>query len=525
MARLSIYLLGTFQVRLSDQFVTNQLRTEKERLLLAYLAVERHQTHSRSALAELFWPDRQEPIARTNLRQALMGVRHTIGDRVATSPFLQLVEETIQFDPPYPYWIDTTAFQACFQAVQVHNHAQLASCETCMQRFHEAVTLYRGDFLTGFIPSGTPELLDWITRYRDQFLRYYLNALHNLTVYYRTQGNAENALRYARQQVKVAPLEERGQRQLMSLLATQGMRSQAMQQYLSLKNMLWDELGRQPAKETDVLFDKIRHGRSVETGRLDLKAKPAAQVSAFTGRQDELELFAKYLTDPQYRILVLSGSEGSGKTRLALHLANQHVETFRDGVWFVDTHEENTEEQLIASIAQSMGLQISDRLSERYPAPTQLIEFLRPFETLLILDGFDQLMDETEFLLKLLNNAPGVKLLITCRKHYYLSGAFLFELKGLAFPKDFADPNPLDYPAVRLFLNKAQNIRPNFDLSEENLYYGIQICQLTGGNPLAIELAAARLADQSCKQVALGLQHDLTVLQASLKSTSHKSNP
>jgi DNA-binding SARP family transcriptional activator len=73
MARLSIYLLGTFQVRLTDQFVTNQLRTEKERLLLAYLAVERHQVHSRTALAELFWPDRQEPIARTNLRQALMG--------------------------------------------------------------------------------------------------------------------------------------------------------------------------------------------------------------------------------------------------------------------------------------------------------------------------------------------------------------------------------------------------------------------------------------------------------------------
>ncbi len=523
MARLSIYLLGTFQVRLNDQFVTNQLRTDKERLLLAYLAVERQLSHSRSTLAELFWPDRQEPIARTNLRQALMGVRHTIGDRIATSPFLQLVEETIQFDPPYPYWIDTTAFLTCFQAVQNHDHPQLASCETCMQRFHEAVSLYRGDFLSGFLPTSTPAILEWINRYRDQYFRYYLGALHNLTVYYRAQGNKENALRYARQQVKVAPLEERGQRQLMSLLATEGMRSAAMQQYLSLKNMLWEELGREPSKETEVLFDKIRHGRSVETGRLDPNAKPAPHISAFTGRQEELERFAKNLADERCRLLVLTGSEGSGKTRLALHLANQHVETFRDGVWFVDTHEESTELGLIASIAQSMGLQISDRYLQRYPIRTQLIEFLRPFETLLILDGFDQLLGEMEFLTELLNEAPDVKVLITCRKRFIPPGSCPLELKGLPFPKNFADPNPMDYPAVRLFMHKAQSIRPNFDLSEENLYYGIQICQLTGGNPLAIELAAARLSDLSCKQVAMGLQHDLAVLQATLNDPSRKS--
>jgi DNA-binding SARP family transcriptional activator len=523
MARLSIYLLGTFQVRLNDQFVTNQLRSEKERLLLAYLAMERQHSHPRSNLAELFWPDRQEPIARTNLRQALMGVRNTIGDRIATSPFLQLVEETIQFDPPYPYWVDTSAFLSCFQAVQSHDHPQLASCETCMQRFHEAVSLYRGDFLSGFLPTSTPLLMDWINRYRDQFFRYYLSALHNLTVYYRGQGNIENALRYARLQVKVAPIEERGQRQLMRLLASEGMRSAAMQQYLSLKNMLWEELGREPSKETEILFDKIRHGRSVETGRLDPNAKPAPHISAFTGRQDELERFAKDLADERCRLLVLIGSEGAGKTRLALHLANQHVETFRDGVWFVDTHEESTEEQLIASIAQSLGLQISDRYSLRYPIRNQLIEFLRPFETLLILDGFDQLLDEMDFISELLKEAPGVRVMVTCRKRFIPPDACPLELKGLAFPKNFADPNPLDYPAVRLFLNKAQAIRPNFDLSEENLYYGIQICQLTGGNPLAIELAAARLSDLSCKQVALGLQHDLAVLQASLNDPTRKS--
>ena len=188
MARLSIYLLGTFQIRLKDQLVTNNLRTEKERLLLAYLAVEKHRQHSREGLAELFWPERPEGVARTNLRQALLGVRRTIGDRVNTSPFLQLSEGAIQFNPPYPYWIDSSSFQDCFQAVQAHSHADLETCESCMGHFREAVSLYRGDFLADISPGSNPALDEWLAFQREQFFRYLLTALQNLTSYYQARS-------------------------------------------------------------------------------------------------------------------------------------------------------------------------------------------------------------------------------------------------------------------------------------------------------------------------------------------------
>jgi DNA-binding SARP family transcriptional activator len=516
MARLSIYLLGTFQVRLKDQFVTHILRTEKERMLLAYLALEQGRSHPRASLAQMFWPDRPEPIARTNLRQALLGVRQTIGDRVATSPFLTLVEESIQFNPPYPYWIDAIAFQACFQAVQDHAHTQLETCQTCMQRYHEAVTLYRGDFLSGFLPTGNPTLQGWLSTYREKFFRFYINALHNLTAYYRAQDRLELAMRYARQQVVMAPLEERGHRQLMSLLATDGQRSAAMQQYLALKNTLWEELGRPPAPETEALLDRIRNGRSLETGRLDPNAPPRPQASPFIGRQDDLGRISKCMADPDCRLLVLNGPEGSGKTRLALQLANQHVDTFRDGVWFVDAANARDADTLTASIAQCMGLQFPGG----HPLREQLFEFLAPFETLLILDNFDGLAGQTAFLSELLGSTLGVKILILCRQRCAPPVACLFELHGLSYPLDLDDPNPLAYPAVQLFLQRARQIHQDFQLAGPDLRHAVQICQLTGGNPLAIELACARLADNSTQEVAQKLQRDLAKLQASRQKPS-----
>jgi len=516
MARLSIYLLGTFQVRLKDQFVTHILRTDKERLLLAYLAIEQGHSHPRASLAQLFWPDRPESVARTNLRQALLGVRQTIGDRAATSPFLTLVEESIQFNPPYPYWIDATAFQACFQAVQNHQHTQLETCQTCMQRYHEAVTLYRGDFLSGFLPTNIPILLSWINNYREMFFRYYINALHNLTAYYRSQGRHELAMRYARQQVMMAPLEERGHRQLMSLLATDGQRSAAMQQYLALKNTLWEEVGRLPAPETEALLDRIRNGRSVETGRLDPNAPPRPKASPFIDRHEELGRISKCMADPNCRLLVVNGSEGSGKTRLALQLANQHIDTFRDGVWFVDARSAQNADQLNGSIAQCLGLQFPGG----HPIREQLFEFLAPFETLLIIDNYADQAGQTTFLSELLQATLGVKILILCRKRCAPPVACLFELHGLSYPQSLDDPNLLEFPAVQLFVGRARQIHQDFQLTGQDRSYAVQICQLTGGNPLAIELACARLVDHSVQEVAQNLQQDLAKLQASIRKPS-----
>ena len=110
MPRLSIYLLGSFLAAFEEINKPVSFRTEKERALLAFLAVESDRGHTRDVLAEMFWPDRPEGIARTNLRQALAGIRQAIGDRDSDTPFLEVTDETIRFNPARPHWLDTQAF-------------------------------------------------------------------------------------------------------------------------------------------------------------------------------------------------------------------------------------------------------------------------------------------------------------------------------------------------------------------------------------------------------------------------------
>jgi diguanylate cyclase (GGDEF)-like protein len=513
MARLSIYLLGTFQVRLKDQLVTHHLRTEKERLLLAYLAVERHRQHSREGLAELFWPERPEGVARTNLRQALLGVRRTIGDRVNTSPFLQLSEGAIQFNPPYPYWIDSSSFQDCFQAVQVHSHADLETCETCMGHFREAVSLYRGDFLADISPGSNPALNEWLAFHREQFFRYLLTALQNLTSYYQARGDFETAYSYARQQVRLAPVEEGAHRQLMSLLAATGRRSAALEQYQTCKRMLWEELAVEPARETEVLYERIKQGLAVEYAPARPKPGAMTRLTAFVGREAELGRMGDCLASSSCRLLTVVGVSGVGKSRLAQQIAGLYEEYFRDGIWYIDISAASNQEQVIQIIAAQMSFQFNGSVYER----DQLIEYMRPREALLVLDGFDRLVDDPSFVLDLLNEAPDVKVLVTSRERLNYQAACLFDLRGLPYPEELSDPNPLEYPSVQLFLNRAQRSRAGFTYTSENIEQVIQICQLTDGNPLALELAASRLREFSTRQIAGSLRRDLKMLQTSLR--------
>ncbi|MFZ6028848.1 MAG: molecular chaperone HtpG [Chloroflexota bacterium] len=512
---LSIRLFGNFQVELGAQDVTAMLRTEKERALLAYLAMEPGRSYTREALAELLWPDRVEAVARTSLRQALLGVRRAIGDREAASPFLLTDDEKISFSGEKPYWLDTEVFNTCFQQVYTHTHKSLETCLTCAQRLQEAVELYRGDFMAGLLLSDSPGFQEWVTIYREQFFRYLISAIHTLSNYFQHVGDFDLSLQYARRLVSLDPLDESTHQRLMYILAVSGKRAAALEQYQTCCRTLKNELGVEPSSETVAIYEKIRKGEAFQfkpvTGSLRRVNLPA-QFTSFIGRETELEWLDNSFKDPMQRLISILGMGGVGKTRLALQAAERNAQLFADGVYYVALENITSSDLLVPSIANGVGLSFRGDAEPQ----KQLIRFLRPLRSLIVIDSVEHMLEQMPLFIEILQQAPGVTLLLTSRWRLHYQAAAVLELKGLPYSQDLHAPNTADYPAVKLFISRAVHSQADFSFMEKDLPHIVQICRLVDGLPLALELAASRVRELSCEQIASHLQSDLAVLQSTM---------
>jgi len=511
---LGMYFLGSFQISLDDQNMTAMLRTEKERALLTYLAVESDHAHRRETLAEFLWPERPEGVARTNLRQALLGVRRAIGDRDSSTPYLQVDDEMVQFDCQRPFWLDIEAFNSHIQTTFTHNHKSVETCLSCAQHLQEAVDLYRGDFLMGLFLPDCPAFLEWAAFHREQYFRYLLSALQTLSDYFQNMGDFDLAHKYARRLVSLDSLDESAHRRLMHVLASSGRRASALEQYQVCRRILINEFGVEPSVETISLFEKIKNGDALPskpvTGTLKRVNLPT-QFTSFFGREDELHWVGQALTNPVARLITIVGMGGVGKTRLALQAAEANGDLFPDGVRFVPLDTISSPDLVVPSIAQALGFSFRGDSEPK----KQLIRFLRSLRTLLIFDSVEHLIDQTGLILEILQQAPGVKCLVTTRQRLNYQAATVLELKGLAYPADVSMADPSKYPALELFLNRARS-RAGFVATEKDLAHIVQICKMVGGLPLGLELAAGRLREFSCEVVLQDLQRDMGILQSSM---------
>jgi DNA-binding SARP family transcriptional activator len=272
MARLTLSLLGPFQVTLDGEPATS-FESDKVRALLAYLAVEADQPHSRDKLAGLLWPERPDRDARNNLRYALSNLRQAIGDRAqsdnrkTTSPFLRISRQTIQFNQASDAWIDTIAFDRL-----------LKEPKSTIRKLKEAVDLYRGEFLEGFFIADSVPFEEWALLKREQFKRRVLSTLHRLAMVHEKRGEYGRALPYTYRQVELEPWQEQAHRQLMRLLAQNGQRGAALAQYEACRHALTEELDVEPAQETTWLYEQIRDG-TLDPGKARRAATEEAGVA------------------------------------------------------------------------------------------------------------------------------------------------------------------------------------------------------------------------------------------------------
>ena len=331
MERLSIYLLGSFDVQLGEGMVTNAFRTRKERALLAYLAVEQRQMHRRESVAELLWPERPEGYARTNLRQALLGLRRAIGEQ-----YIWISDEMIQVEPSQTIWLDVDAFRTNYRKTLSHTHQSVESCPECASSLQAAIELYRGDFLVDVCLADAHGFQEWCVFHREQHFRYLLSALHSLSTYHQREREYELAHQYAWRYVNMAPLEEAAHRQMMTVLALSGRRTAALEQYHACSSLLSKELAVEPSAETQALYEKIRDGKLIHekqgTERLRYPNNLPAGLTSFYGREAELETLEDCLKNPACRLISLVNIPSSGKTRLALRAARLRLDEFPDKV-------------------------------------------------------------------------------------------------------------------------------------------------------------------------------------------------
>lgn len=242
------------------------------------------------------------------------------------------------------------------------------------------------------------------------------------------------------------------------------------------------------------------------------------------GRQHEVAELSQLLRDPPCRLLTLVGPGGIGKTRLALEAASQVQDDFADGVYFVPLAPVISARYLVPVIADALGLAFAS--ASRADPKAQLFSYLKEKQVLLLLDNLEQLLAEPgiELLADLLADAPHVKLLATSREALGLQGEWVFEVQGLPIP-DGRDAAKAQNTSVELFLQRARRAHVRFTATPEDYSAIVRICQLVGGMPLGIELAAAWVRTLTCAEIASEIERGVGFLSAAARDlpTRHRS--
>jgi DNA-binding SARP family transcriptional activator len=248
MARLSIHLFGPFHALVDDCPVWG-FKTDKDRLLLAYLAVEKAQPNRREALAELLWPGRPQGAALANLRHTLSILRKILQTPHEDPPFLVATRHCLQLNPAADIWTDIEQFQFLLN--------QNLPPSFSADRLERAVCCYSGAFLEGFLTCGILELEGWIEARRAQYHQMFMLVLNRLSCFWEGQKEYGKALSFAYRTAELEPWSERANYNIIRLLTLDEQHNAAITHFEAYRRTLKNELGTEPALKTNKLYKQI----------------------------------------------------------------------------------------------------------------------------------------------------------------------------------------------------------------------------------------------------------------------------
>jgi predicted ATPase/DNA-binding SARP family transcriptional activator len=496
-----------------------RLRSRQGLWLLALLALRQERDVSRTWLQATLWPDSLPEQAAYNLRRSLSDLRHALGAQAVR--VLSPTPQTLRLDLNGAD-VDTLAFD------RLRKQGDTASLE-------QAAQCYRGPLLA---ECGE----EWVLEERAFRQEAYLKTLETLAARAEEHGDPAAAIPYLRRIIAVDALRESAHRQLMRTLAQTGAYGGAMQVFRDLRVLLHDQFPPPhapvlPDFETVLCYRDIRREARRKAALNETRVreeeepahtapKPAAPAAApapaprhnlprprttFIGREKEIAEAGNRLE--QAVLLTLTGPGGAGKTRTAQQIALAQLDAYPDGVWLVELAALSEPSLVPQAIAAAVGATEPDGNA---PTLATLLRFLPSRALLLVLDNCEHLIEAcADVADALLAACPHLRILATSRQALGITGEWLYPVPPLALPasdgenlSETAQPSE----AVRLFVERARLVSPDFALTPHNATYVAQICRHLDGIPLAIELAAARIRALSPQQIAARMDDRFALL-------------
>lgn len=504
---MHIRLLGPLEVT-DERGEAVALVGERERALLAALALQAPAPVSASRLIDVIWGDEPPATATNALQVHVSKLRKRLGAASIVST-------------PGGYALDVPADRV--DAIGFERLVGTAAADPQAEslQMSGALAMWRGDALTDVFSDALEG-----ERVRLEELR--LLALDRRIDADLALGRHDALVAELEVLVRLDPLREAPRRQLMLALYRAGRQAAALATYRDLKEQLSDSLGIDPSPSIQALEVSIlQHDPTLGAPVPGSAATPAAtspipgqrgrtaarlpaQLSAFVGRAREMEELATCLAGS--RLVTITGTGGSGKTRLALEVASQ-VPADAGGAWFVDLAAVEASELVAATFAQALC--ILD--TSGWTTEETLVREIGDRSTFVVLDNCEHVLDAcAKLCFSLLRSCRGLRILATSREPLNLDGEHVFRLGPMEVPPVQATASTeaiAAYDGVRLFVDRAAAHTGRFSLDDANAPAVASLCRRLDGIPLAIELAAARLRGMSVDDIAARLDDRFRLLR------------
>lgn len=474
----------------------------KVRMLLASLLAHHGQTVPTTRLIEALWGGAPPANPMASLQAKVSQLRRALEDAEEGSRDL-----VVHRPPGYTLRAEKEALDAQrFRALAAHSRT-LAEPRARAGALADALALWRGPAFTDF--SDEPFVRTVIAQLEEERLtavEEHFEARLELGEHSLLVGELTGL-------TTAHPLRERLRMAHMRALYQAGRSSEALESYTDLRRHLGEELGLVPGRAIDALQQAIlRQEPPLREPSPPVAAEQAAGRSrgnlpdapnTLLGRDDALVQGARLVT--AHRLVTITGPGGVGKTRLALATADGLSGEFPDGVWLVECGGLGAPEQaaglwhLAPHVLATLGIQdaaghCDAPSADGSRARRQLVDYAAGRRMLLVLDNCEHVLDDVaELVQRLLEQAPGVKVLATSREPLRLPGETVLPLRPLRLPES-ADPAELEKSsAVHLFVERARSADPSFVLDAEAAPAVAAMCRRLDGIPLALELAATRV--------------------------------